>query len=110
MNVYAPNQDDPIFYEQIQDHLTSFQCVQIFFGGDFNLILDISKDKSGGNETTHFRCLKKLESIMGNADLVDFWRILNPDTKRYTWRRKNTNIQCRLDFFSDQLQPVHRHS
>ena len=99
MNVYAPNQDDPIFYEQIQKHLTSFQCVQIVFGGDFNLILDISKDKSGGNETTHFRYLKKLESIMGNADLVDFWRILNPDTKRYTWRRKNPNIQCRLDFF-----------
>ena len=40
-----------------------------------------------------------LESIMENADLVDFWRILNPDTKWYTWRRKNPNIQCRLDFF-----------
>ena len=31
--------------------------------------------------------------------MVDFWQILNPDTKRYTWRRKNPNIQCRLDFF-----------
>ena len=58
VNVYAPNQDDPIFFEQIQEHLTSFQCEQIIFGGDFNLILDISKNKSGGNETTHFRSRK----------------------------------------------------
>ena len=36
---------------------------------------------------------------MENLDLVDIWWIQNPDTKRYTWRRKNPNIQCRLDFF-----------
>ena len=56
--MYAPNQDDPIFFEQIQEHLTPFQCEQIIFGGHFNLILDISKDKPGGNETTHFRSRK----------------------------------------------------
>ena len=99
LNVYAPNQDEPTFFEQIQDLLASFECEQIIFGGDFNLILDIIKDKSGGKKTTHYKSLKKLESIMENLDLVDIWRIQNPDTKCYTWRRKNPNIQCRLDFF-----------
>ena len=99
VNVYAPNQDEPTFFEQIQDLLASFECEQIIFGGDFNLILDIIKDKLGGKKTTHFKSLKKLESIMESLDMVDIWRIQNPDTKHYTWRRKNPNIQCRLDFF-----------
>ena len=64
MNVYAPNQDEPTFFEQIQDLLASFECEQIIFGGDFNLILDIIKDKLGGKKVTHFKSLKKLESIM----------------------------------------------
>ena len=29
------------------------ECQQIIAGGDFDSIFDISKDKSGGNETTH---------------------------------------------------------
>ena len=31
-------------------------------------------------------------------DLVDVWRIVNPDSRRYTWRRKNPESHCRLDF------------
>ena len=98
MSTHQTKMSQP-FFEQIQDLLASFECEQIIFGGDFNLILDIIKDKSGRKKTTHFKSLKKLESIMENLDLVDIWRIQNPDTKRYTWRRKNPDIQCRLDFF-----------
>ena len=29
VNVYAPNQDEPTFFEQIQDLLASFECEQI---------------------------------------------------------------------------------
>ena len=50
VNVYAPNQDEPTFFEQIQDLLASFECERIIFGGDFNLILDIIKDRSGGKK------------------------------------------------------------
>ena len=32
-------------------------------------------------------------------DLVDVWRIVNPDSRRYTWRRKKSEIHCQLDFF-----------
>ena len=31
LNVYAPNQDEPTFFEQIQDLLASFECEQIIF-------------------------------------------------------------------------------
>ena len=31
--------------------------------------------------------------------LSDPWRVLNPDTKRFTWRKNNPIKQARLDFF-----------
>ena len=36
---------------------------------------------------------------MENLDLIDAWRVLYPDTLRYTWRRRKPEIQCRLDLF-----------
>ena len=41
---------------------------------------------------------------MENLDLVDIWRIRNPDTKRYTWRRKNPiyNVDL-ISFWSAQV-------
>ena len=32
-------------------------------------------------------------------DLIDIWRIRNPETKRFTLRQKNPFIQRRLDFW-----------
>ena len=65
----------------------------------FNLVLDVRKDKSGGNPVTHKNCLKKVQYIIDSLDLIDIWRVLNPDAKRSTWRRRKPDIQCRLDFF-----------
>ena len=39
---------------------TSFECEQIIFGGDFNLILDSDKNKCRGNEPKHHKSLKRL--------------------------------------------------
>ena len=36
---------------------------------------------------------------MENFDLIDIWRELNPERKRYTWRRTTPVQQSRLDFF-----------
>ena len=40
-------------------------------------------------------------------NLIDVWRELNPDEKKYTWRKYNDNKQSRLDFFlvSSSLLP-----
>ena len=32
-------------------------------------------------------------------DLIDIWRIRNPDVKRFSWRQKNPAIQRRLDYW-----------
>ena len=52
-NIYAPNEDDPTFFKALSDHLLDFQDNEIILGGDFNLVLDIEKDKQGGLAKTH---------------------------------------------------------
>ena len=98
-NIYAPNDDDPNFFESFFEHLSDFQCEEIIIGGDFNLVLDLEKDKKGGLARTHKNALKVVQDFSEILDLVDIWRILNSETKRYTWRRKHPDISCRLDFF-----------
>ena len=44
-NIYVPNEDDPNFFRAFFDHLSSFHCEEIIIGGDFNLVLDLNKDK-----------------------------------------------------------------
>ena len=43
--------------------------------------------------------LTKLLSIMSERDLRDLFRVRHPDTTRFTWRRKNSFLQRRLDYF-----------
>ena len=38
-------------------------------------------------------------------DLVDIWRIRNPEMKRFTWRQKTPVIQRRLDFLLINKEP-----
>ena len=47
-NLYAPNEDNLQFFEDIFNHLEVFKCEEIIVGGDFNLVLDLAGDKKGG--------------------------------------------------------------
>ena len=108
VNIYAPNDDNPAFFKKVLSHLLSFDCEEIVLGGDFNLVLDVQKDKKGGNPVTHKNSLKEVQNIANSLDLIDVWRVFNSDAKRFTWRRKKPEIHCRLDFFltSASLSPA----
>ena len=98
-NIYAPNKDDHNFFQNVSEELLRFKCQQIILGGDFNLVMDVAKDKKGGKSMTHRNSLKVIQNIRDNLDLTDIWRDLNPEERRYTWRQNKPEIQCRLDFF-----------
>lgn len=51
--LYTPSNDDPIFFQDFFDHLLDFQCVDVIISGNFNLVLDLEKDKKGGRAKTH---------------------------------------------------------
>ena len=41
----------------------------------------------------------KIDDLCSSYDLIDIWRIKNPDVKHLTWRQKNPIIQRCLDFW-----------
>ena len=57
-NIYAPNEDDPAFFKNLLDHLQDFEGDKIIIGGNFNLVLDVEKDKKGGLPKTHHNAEK----------------------------------------------------
>ena len=101
VNVYAPNEDNPAFFRNVREKLCSFECVFVIFGGDFNLVCDVSKDKKGGVATTHLKSKDEVEATREDFEVADIWRrVLNPEATRFTWRRENPDMHCRLlDFF-----------
>ena len=97
--IYAPNEDDPNFFQVFCDHLSNFKCKEIIIGEDFNLVLDVEKDKRGGLARTHKNALQVIRDFSENLGLIDIWRLFNPEARRYTWRQNQLVIHCRLDFF-----------
>ena len=99
VNLYAPNDDDPNFFTSVFENLADFQSDEVVIGGDYNLVLDVEKDKKGGLAKTHKKSLEVLNKFSEDLDLVDVWRVQNPESQRFTWRQRNPEIHCRLDFF-----------
>ena len=81
------------FFFNLLCHLQDFEGDEINIGGDFNLVLDVEKDKKGGLSKTHHNAQKTILEICDNLDLVDAWRILNPE------KRTQPTVHCILDFF-----------
>ena len=104
LNLYAPNTENKQiqFYRDVK-RIMEIENISrddnIILGGDFNLIMDADKDKSGGNLGIKENALQQLNSIIDHFDLLDIWRMKNYHTKRFTWRQKTPKIQCRLDYW-----------
>ena len=69
---------------------------KIILGEDLNVTMDPDLVCSGGNPVLK-DSVKCVEDIMMNYDLVDIWRIRNPDSKIFSWRQKSPIIQRCLD-------------
>ena len=99
VNIYAPNEDKPTFFQHVLNQLLCFDCSEMILGRDFNLVLDVKKDKKGGRPVTHNNLLKEDKHIASVLDLIDIWRCFNPEAQRFTWGRRKPDIHCRLAFF-----------
>ena len=89
------------FFEEISEELDNFSLAEdcsIVIGGDFNVIFDPDLDGNGGNPKRK-ESVKCIDNLCLANDLIDIWRIRNPNEKRFTWRQKTPVIQRRLDFW-----------
>ena len=99
-NLYAPNEDQPKFFENIINIIENIPNDNRVIGGDFNLVLNLDLDKKGGRHQTHNKSQAVIHTWMEDTDLIDIWRVKNPNLFKFTWHKNNPNpIFCRLDFF-----------
>ena len=108
VNVYGPNDDQPNFYINLEDTIrSSGEIENLIIAGDFNLVMNFDLDYCNYVRRNNVEAREKVLDIISNFDLLDIYRELNPDTRRYTWRRSSPFQQSRLDFFliSDTMTP-----
>ena len=73
--------------EQIEQQLESLDLdlnANIVICGDFNASFSTDVDCSGGKPVVK-ESVNIIENIKLIYDLIDIWRIRNPDAKKYTW-------------------------
>ncbi|VDI43475.1 exodeoxyribonuclease III [Mytilus galloprovincialis] len=104
--IYGPNGDSPTFFENIKGLVSGIKNSSIIMAGDWNVVQDFDKDTSNYSAKNNIRAHDKILDMIESLDLVDIWRALNPDTKRFTWRGPGLK-QSRLDYFliSSDLEP-----
>ena len=87
INVYAPNKDANIiiFLNNLLMTMQKNNFVEeenIIIGGDFNCPPNPILDKKGGLLIPGKSVLTTIENLQEEFDLVDIWRVKNPERKR----------------------------
>ena len=62
-NLNAPNQGNLEFFRDISNYLRDFQCDEIIIGGDYNLVMYLTKDKRGRYACTHIHSLEEIKEF-----------------------------------------------
>jgi exonuclease III len=107
INCYAPNtvqsRNQLKWLEEIQKILEENNDSNIIVGGDLNDVfipqLDRYRCKPRAVETDY---VKEWKTLCEDYNLVDIWRMLNPDRRCYTWRQGRSALnlkQSRLDYW-----------
>ena len=107
VSLYGPNRDDPEFYAELEERINDVGLENIIIGGDWNLVLDYTLDYYNYKHHNNIKAQEQVDNLMINLDLLDIWRELYPEMRRYTWRRNTPLQQSRLDFFLDFRPSVH---
>ena len=99
-NIYEPNEDNPNFYEYSIKNIADFENENVIVCGDWNLILDTEKDCDNHLHINNPKARRVVLTLVEEENFVDVWRLMNEDSRKYTWRRLNpTKKQARLDYF-----------
>lgn len=109
VNLYGPKRDNPNSYSELSDKINDFFDTDfIIMCGDWNVVQDYQLDCFNYLRENNPKNKIEIEKIKSKFNLVDPWRIKNPNVRKYTWSRKNPVKQARLDFFlvSEELLSI----
>lgn len=99
VNIYGPNGDDPQFYENVEKEMADIECDHIIMCADWNTVQDYKLDCYNYKLQNNPKAREAISSIKKKHNLTDPWRVYNPESRRYTWSRKNSCKKARLDYF-----------
>ena len=100
INVYAPNSDTPQFFIDLFNTQKEHSNNEIIIGGDFNFIFDSKIDCTNEDRNNNTQVKSIVEEYSEQMMLVDIFRQLHPDERKFTWSRKNPKYTAsRIDFF-----------
>ena len=105
-NFYAPSSgDQPEFFDTLTREVVNMDNELIIIGGDWNVAMNPKIDTNHPSNVYQARSRKKISDFMDSYDLVDVYRTLHSNTRKYSWRRFSGTQRSRLDFFliSEQL-------
>lgn len=103
VSLYGPKIDDPTFFYNLIMKLATTEG-QFIVGGDFNLVLNPSMDRSSPKSFLLSKSAATLVQAMKELGLSDAWRSLHPNQKDYSFYSSVHNIYCiqELIFFWHQ--------
>lgn len=102
-NVYAPTQDRPKeqmdILGKLEGFLSEMDTTNLILAGDFNCLLEPALDKNSSTpcQPSSTAVRDKLNLVMEEWSVTDVWRVRNPSTRAYTFRRGH--YASRLDYF-----------
>ena len=99
INIYAPNTDCPNVFQIIDNHIDRLNNDMFILCGDFNCILDPILDCDNYKHINNPKARDKVIEMINTKNMIDPFREMYPDLKRFTWRKKNPLKQARLDYF-----------
>ena len=105
VNVYGPNEDNPAFYNNLSNIIGQFDVDHMIVAGDFNFVMKPEADSLNYSGEYNVRAKRTFLELSYRYNLVDAWRHIYPNERKYTWSRRNPFKAGRLDmyFVSDEL-------
>ena len=96
VNIYAPNEDDPVFFQTVIKRLENFTENKIVMG-DYNLVINPELDRLQSTYNNH-KAAEIVTSWMQDSHVEDIWRNRNPDVRRFSWYASRIKTASRIDF------------
>ena len=85
-SIYGPNEDNPTFYNELEAMIQTTPQDYTIISGDFNITLDQNMDTYNYTNVNNPQAKNTVLQLMELNELVDTFRHLNPNTRRFTLR------------------------
>ncbi len=99
VNLYALNHDDPLFFQKVFKLILSISESNIIIGGDFNCVDNVLDRQPCQIASVTSKSNAMLKQYMQSLNIVDIWRILNPQIEIFLFTLMCTSHIRALIFF-----------